>query len=79
VYFVAALFASIVFQEILGSLAVVLGAAAAGVAFALQSLIVSLAGWAAITFGDYLKIGDRVEISGIKGDVIDIPVCIFVG
>jgi small-conductance mechanosensitive channel len=72
VYFVAALFASIVFQEILGNLAVVLGAAAAGIAFALQSLIVSLAGWAAITFGDYLKIGDRVEISGIKGDVIDI-------
>jgi small-conductance mechanosensitive channel len=72
VYFAAALFASIVFQEILGNLAIVLGAAAAGIAFALQSLIVSLAGWAAITFGDYLKIGDRVEISGIKGDVIDI-------
>jgi small-conductance mechanosensitive channel len=72
VYCTAVLFASIVFQETLGNLAVVLGAAAAGIAFALQSLIVSLAGWAAITFGDYLKIGDRVEISGIKGDVLDI-------
>lgn len=71
-YVVAALFASIVFQETLGNLAVVLGAAAAGIAFALQSLIVSLAGWVGITFGDYLKIGDRVEIAGIKGDVIDI-------
>jgi small-conductance mechanosensitive channel len=55
-------------------LAAGLGVAGAGVAFALQEVIVSIAGWVAIMLGGYYKIGDRVQLGGIKGDVIDIGV-----
>lgn len=53
-------------------LAIALGAASAGVAFALQEVIASFAGWLAISFGGFYKVGDRVQVGGIKGDVIDI-------
>lgn len=71
-YFICLVFLSIVFSDTLGSLAVILGAATAGIALALKELIVSMAGWVAITFGDTYKVGDRVQIAGIKGDVIDV-------
>lgn len=71
-YIVLVIFATIVFRDALGNLAVVLGAATAAVAFSLKEVIVSLAGWIAITFGDFYKIGDRVQIAGVKGDIVDI-------
>lgn len=71
-YFICLVFLSIVFSDTLGSLAVILGAATAGIALALKELIVSMAGWIAITFGDTYRVGDRVQIAGIKGDVIDV-------
>ena len=46
--------------------------AGAGIAFALQEVIASIAGWVAMSFGRFYKIGDRVQLGGIKGDVIDI-------
>jgi small-conductance mechanosensitive channel len=46
----------------------------AGVAFALQEVIASLAGRLAVLSGRFYKIGDRVQLGGIKGDVIDIGV-----
>jgi small-conductance mechanosensitive channel len=58
----------------LGQLTVVFGVAGAGIAFALQEVIASVAGWAAISFGNFYKIGDRVQLGGIKGDVIDIGI-----
>jgi small-conductance mechanosensitive channel len=51
---------------------VALGAASAGIAFALQEVIASFAGWLAVAFGNFFKVGDRVQLGGIKGDVIDI-------
>ena len=51
---------------------VALGAASAGIAFALQEVIASFAGWLAVAFGGFYKVGDRVQLGGIKGDVIDI-------
>ncbi len=71
-YFIALVFLSVVFSDTLGSLAVILGAATAGIALALKELIVSMAGWMAITFGDTYRVGDRVQIAGVKGDVIDV-------
>lgn len=71
-YFVCFLFALVIFRDSLSHLALVIGAAAAGVAFALKEVIVSIAGWIAVTFGDFYKVGDRVKLAGIKGDVIDI-------
>ena len=71
-YCLCILFVTVVFRDALGNLAVILGAATAGIAFALKEVIISIAGWVAVTFGDFYKVGDRVELGGIKGDVIDI-------
>ena len=63
-----------IFSDRLGSLGVALGVAGAGIAFALQEVIASVAGWLAILFGGFYRTGDRVQLGGIKGDVIDIGV-----
>ncbi|HRI09555.1 MAG TPA: mechanosensitive ion channel family protein [Nannocystaceae bacterium] len=58
----------------LSGLGIALGAASAGVAFALQEVIASIAGWLALSVGSFYKVGDRVQLGGIRGDVIDIGV-----
>ena len=63
-----------VFSGQLGGLHVALGIAGAGVAFALQEVITSLAGWVALSFGGFYKTGDRIQLGGIRGDVIDIGI-----
>jgi small-conductance mechanosensitive channel len=65
---------SIVYSDKLGGLTVAFGVAGAGIAFALQEVIASFAGWLAIMFGSFYKTGDRVQLGGIKGDVMDIGV-----
>jgi small-conductance mechanosensitive channel len=37
-------------------------------------VIISVAGWTAVSFGGFYKVGDRIQLGGIKGDVIDIGV-----
>lgn len=73
-YFLTILFVTIVFSDKLGGLTVAFGVAGAGIAFALQEIIASFAGWLAIMFGGFYKSGDRVQLGGIKGDVMDIGV-----
>ena len=73
-YVVAILLLSIVFSDKLAGLTVLLGVLGAGIAFALQEVIVSVAGWVALSFGRLYDVGDRVQLGGIKGDVIDIGV-----
>lgn len=63
-----------VYSQKLGGFTVALGVAGAGIAFALQEVIASFAGWLAIFFGGFYKTGDRVQLGGIKGDVMDIGV-----
>lgn len=63
---------AVVFKDQLGGLTVAFGVAGAGIAFALQEVIVSIAGWAAVSFGSYYRVGDRIELGGVVGDVIDI-------
>jgi small-conductance mechanosensitive channel len=58
----------------LGGLTVTLGVAGAGIAFALQEVIASFAGWFAIALSGFFRTGDRVQLGGIRGDVIDIGV-----
>jgi small-conductance mechanosensitive channel len=53
-----------------GKLATGLGLFSAGVAFALQQVITSLAGYLLILRGDLFQIGDRVVMGGVRGDVI---------
>lgn len=60
------------FSDRLGTLGVALGVAGAGIAFALQEVIASVAGWVSITFGNLYSVGDRIQLGGIKGDVIDV-------
>jgi small-conductance mechanosensitive channel len=64
----------IVYSNQLTGLAVFLGVAGAGIAFALQEVIASIAGFIAINSSHFFKMGDRVLLGGIKGDVIDIGV-----
>ena len=71
-YVLIILIITLVFSDRLGSLTVALGVAGAGITFALQEVIVSIAGWFAISFAGFYKNGDRVQLGGIKGDVIDI-------
>ena len=65
---------TIVFSDKLGNLTVAFGVAGAGIAFALQEVIASIAGWVAVSFGNFYSVGDRVQLGGITGDVIDIGV-----
>lgn len=55
-----------------GDLAPTLGLATAGLAFAMQEAIGAVAGWFNITFGSIFRVGDRIEMDGVQGDVIDI-------
>lgn len=64
----------VIFSSSLGGFTVALGVAGVGIAFALQEIIVSFAGWLALLFGNFYKTGDRVQLGGIKGDVIDIGI-----
>ncbi len=49
-----------------------LGFISAGLAIALQDLIRSMAGWLYILWRKPFRVGDRIEINNIAGDVIDI-------
>jgi small-conductance mechanosensitive channel len=73
-FILTVLLITIVYSDKLGGLTVAFGVAGAGIAFALQEVIASFAGWLGIVFGGFYKSGDRVELGGIKGDVMDIGV-----
>ena len=73
-YVLAFVFLAALFSDRLGGLTVAFGVAGAGIAFALQEVIASIAGWLALTFSNFYHPGDRVQLGGIKGDVIDIGV-----
>jgi len=56
----------------LNSITIFLGVAGAGLALALQEVILCVAGWLHILIRHPFEVGDRIEINGIKGDIIDI-------
>ncbi len=61
-----------IWLERIGSLATFLGLVSAGLAIALQSPIVNLAGWLFIIIRKPFEVGDRIQVGEIAGDVIDI-------
>ena len=63
-----------VWVDQMGDFSIALGVMAAGLAFALQEVIGSFAGWLVIISGQPFKIGDRIESGGIQGDVVDIGI-----
>lgn len=62
----------IVWQPFGGQFAAAFGFATAGLAFAMQEVIGALAGWFNITVGGIFRVGDRIQMAGVRGDVIDI-------
>jgi small-conductance mechanosensitive channel len=62
----------VVWRNSIGHVAIFGGLAVAGLAFAMQEAIGSVAGWFNIVSGGIYRIGDRIEMAGVKGDVIDI-------
>lgn len=62
------------FSNQLTGFTVFLGVAGAGIAFALKEVIASIAGYIVIHTSSFYKVGDRVLVGGIKGDVIDIGI-----
>ncbi len=54
------------------NVSLVLGITSAGIALALQEAVLSIAGWLFILIKKPYALGDRIEINGVKGDVIDI-------
>lgn len=65
-------FTIIMWQPFGGGFATAFGFAAAGLTFAMQEVIGALAGWFNIVVGRIFTIGDRIEMAGVRGDVIDI-------
>ncbi|HEY6967850.1 MAG TPA: hypothetical protein VJA94_01495 [Candidatus Angelobacter sp.] len=62
----------VAFASGLGSVTVFAGITTAGLAVALQNMIQSIAGYF-VLIGKYgVRVGDRVQVAGITGDVIDI-------
>lgn len=53
---------------------IAIGLISAGIAFALQEVILSFAGWIAIFSAHIYRTGDRIEMGGVRGDVIDIGI-----
>ena len=54
-----------------------LGLLSAGLAIALQTPLVNLAGWAFILWRQPLKVGDRIQLGDDRGDVIDQRIFMF--
>jgi small-conductance mechanosensitive channel len=55
-----------------GDFMTVLTVIGAGMAIALREVLLSIAGWLRITVLSTFKEGDRIELNGIRGDVIDV-------
>lgn len=60
------------FVSELGTLVTVLGFAAAGIALALQNVILSLAGYFYLSGRYGIRANDRIQLSGISGDVLEV-------
>jgi len=73
-YVIALVLLSVVCSDKLSGLTVMFGVLGAGIAFALQEVIVSVADWIALSFKRLCDVGDRVQLGGIRGDIIDIGV-----
>lgn len=69
---VAVVVLAVVWRAFAGRVGVVLGLATAGIAFAMQEVVGAVAGWFNILSGGIFRVGDRIEMGGVRGDVIDI-------
>lgn len=61
-----------IWLEAFDSLPTYLGLVSAGIAIALSDLLKGIAGWAYIMIRRPFRVSDRIEVAGVKGDVIDV-------
>jgi len=72
VWSLIAIIVAVAFSSELGTLATFAGLLTAGIAVALQNVILSVAGYFYL-IGKYgVRVGDRVQVSGVTGEVVDI-------
>jgi uncharacterized membrane protein len=71
-WFIIVIVVAFAFASDLSSLATFFGLVTAGVAVALQSVILSAVAYFVLVGRLGIRIGDRVQISGVTGDVIDV-------
>lgn len=69
---IAAVLLGAIWFESGAHLATFTGLVGAGLAFASQQALLSLAAFFVITFGRVFNIGERIEMGGVRGDVVDI-------
>lgn len=70
-FFIVILTLAIIWLDTSSNILTFLGLFSAGLALALKDIILNIAGWMYIMIRQPFYVGDRIEISGIKGDVID--------
>jgi len=63
---------SVAFASELGAITTFAGLLTAGIAVALQNVILSIVGYFFLIGKHGLRVGDRVQVAGITGDVVDI-------
>src|SRR5205807_5960407 len=71
-WFLICLVIAFAFASQLGSVATFAGLLTAGIAVALQNVILSIAGYFFLIGRYGVRVGDRVNINGVTGDVVDI-------
>ena len=68
---------SFVWLEAFDDLTTYLGLVSAGLAIALADLLKNIAGWFYILVRRPFRVGDRIEIDGVQGDVVDVRIVRF--
>jgi len=61
-----------IWLDAFNNVATYLGLVSAGIAIALSDVLKNMAGWVYLLTRRPFKVGDRIEMTGLKGDVVDI-------
>ena len=71
------LYTDTVWLKGVNSLMTFIGLISAALAIVMKDVIMNMAGWFYIVLKSPFKVGDRVEIDGVAGDVVDIQLFSF--
>ncbi|MFV2102359.1 mechanosensitive ion channel family protein [Micromonospora sp. LOL_024] len=63
---------AVLWRPFAGRIGLVVGLAAVGLSLAMQEVIGAFAGWISILTGRQYRVGDRIQMCGVRGDVLDI-------
>ena len=74
VFFIGSIVVLVIWLGLGSNFTVAMGILGAGIAFASQEVIGSFAGYLNIVMGNLFRIGDRVRVGNVVGDVLDISI-----